>query len=143
MIGKFNIEQLDEIMEIWLETNLSAHSFINETVWKDAFLHVKSALPQANIYVLEENHEVKGFIGITQGAYIAGLFVAAQHQSMGIGHKLLDYCKLRYDRLELDVFVNNGDAVRFYQNNGFEITQTQTNKHFGHEEYHMLWTTRP
>ncbi|MDL2258195.1 GNAT family N-acetyltransferase, partial [Eubacteriales bacterium OttesenSCG-928-K08] len=80
-----------------------------------------------------------GFIGIIDGGYIAGLFVDEKFQSQGIGKKLLEHCKQIYPCLSLDVFVKNTGAVRFYQNNGFEIVDTKTNPEFKHTEHHMVW----
>ncbi len=36
---------------------------------------VKQMLPSAYIYVYEENNIIKGFIGIVEQNYIAGIFV--------------------------------------------------------------------
>ncbi|MDL2207433.1 GNAT family N-acetyltransferase, partial [Desulfovibrio sp. OttesenSCG-928-M16] len=83
---------------------------------------------------------VLGFIGITGNEYIAGLFVDGKAQSQGIGRKLITHCKQLYPRLELDVFVENPGAVRFYQNNGFEIVGTRISPDFNREEHHMAWS---
>ena len=75
MIRLFEFRDLDKIMEIWLEGNLQAHAFIGKEHWKQNYESVKTALPNAEVYVFEEAGEIRGFIGM-EADYIAGLFVA-------------------------------------------------------------------
>lgn len=140
MIKKFEQNDIEEIMNIWLKTNISAHAFIDKVHWENAYDMVKSLLPASDIFICQEEHTIKAFVGITDSVYIAGIFVGERYQAQGIGEELLDYCKERYPRLELDVFVENEGAVRFYQRNGFKSTRTQINPDFNRAEYHMVWS---
>jgi putative acetyltransferase len=135
-----NSNQIDMIMAIWLDTNIQAHHFIERARWEDMFYDVKNALPFSDIFIYQDKDEIRGFIGITDNGYIAGLFVSSKFQSQGIGRKLLGHCQQLYQRLELDVFVENERAVNFYKKNGFEIDVKKLNPHFSHEEYHMIWS---
>ncbi len=139
MIIPASQEHLGDIMEIWLNTNISAHFFIPQTYWKKVFAEVAAAIPASDLFICYEDKTVKGFIGVIGNKYIAGLFVSEKHQSQGIGKRLLDFCKQRYPYLELDVFAENGRAVRFYQNNGFEIAATKMSPEFQHKEHRMVW----
>lgn len=52
MIRKRRKEDLDKIMQIWLNTNIKAHQFIKEPYWRDNYAPVLSviiikALPEA------------------------------------------------------------------------------------------------
>lgn len=127
-------------MDIWLHVNISAHHFIPQSCWEAAFEDVQTALPAADLLVYTEDDNVLGFIGITDGSYIAGLFISEDVQSRGIGHKLLERCKQRYPHLALDVFAENVGAVRFYQRNGFNIGDTHISPDFNREEHKMSWT---
>ncbi|MDL2321340.1 GNAT family N-acetyltransferase [Desulfosarcina sp. OttesenSCG-928-B08] len=140
MIEKARELHLDSVMAIWLNTNIAAHPFIPQSFWEGVFEQVKEAMPASDIFVYLENNQVLGFIGITDSGYIAGLFVDGKAQSQGISRKLLSHCKQLYPRLELDVFTENPGAVRFYQNNGFEITGTKISPDFNREEHHMVWS---
>lgn len=140
MIQESGSENLDRIMEIWLDTNILAHPFIDRQYWEDVCDTVRSLLPSADIFICREDDKIKGFIGITDHVYIAGLFVDREFQSRGVGQELLNYCKARYRRLELDVFTENEGAVRFYQRHGFQTAERKMNPDFNHEEYHMVWT---
>jgi len=62
-------------MELWLETNISAHSFIKDEYWSENFDVVKGMMPNANIYLYEENDIIQGFVGLMDD-YIAGIFVS-------------------------------------------------------------------
>lgn len=139
MITQLTTSKLDAVMKIWLETNIEAHSFIPQEFWQNNFEMVKEVLPQAEVYVFEEDKIIKGFIGIVDKSYIAGLFVKREYQEQGIGHKLLDFCKYKYKNLSLDVFVKNEKAINFYIKNDFEICSKKKNEDTCEDEYFMTY----
>lgn len=106
MIRKFNPQDLDAIMQIWLKTNIEAHSFIPASYWENSFEDVKAVLPQAEIYVAEVDDQIAGFIGLNQ-TMIEGIFVKKEMQSHGIGKQLLDYAKEIKPELQLEVYKEN------------------------------------
>ncbi len=57
-----NEEELYRTMEIWLNTNLETHWFINEDYWHSNFSCVKNILPKSKIIYLELNGVIIGFI---------------------------------------------------------------------------------
>ena len=93
MIRELEELDIDNIMKIWLETNLSTHDFIPKDYWKENYDFVKEVLPDATVFIYEDNDEIKGFIGIVDESYIAGLFVSNKYQNEGIGSKLLEKCR--------------------------------------------------
>lgn len=141
-IDRLEEKDLERVMEIWLHTNVTAHSFVPADYWKSHYEEVEKALPEAEVYVArsEENgqEEILGFLGLS-GGYIAGLFVAEAWQSHGIGKELTDYVKRRKDSLELHVFAENQRAVRFYKREGFRIQEQQLAEDTGKLEYRMDW----
>ncbi|MEG1994122.1 MAG: N-acetyltransferase [Oscillospiraceae bacterium] len=139
MIRKFGTDDLQKIMEIWLNTNINAHNFIDKQYWLDNYKMVESIIPQSEIFVIEENNEICGFIGLNDG-YIEGIFVAENHQSKGFGKQLLDYAKSIYQRLSLSVYKNNIKAISFYNREGFSIIKQQTDENTQQTEYEMIWT---
>lgn len=142
MIKEFKIEQLDEVMKIWIETNIDAHNFIPKEYWINNFELVKQMLPTANNYVFEENNIIKGFIGIIEQSYIAGLFVKKEYQGEGIGQKLIECSKSKYGHLTLDVFVKNEKALNFYYKNSFEVLDTKINEETKELEYTMIFNKK-
>lgn len=138
MIRKIRQEDVKDIMEIWLESNLQMHSFIPEEYWRENYNYVKEAIMEAEVMVYEEKEEILAFIGIVSG-YIAGIFVKEGYRSREIGKVLMDYGKGLYDSLDLDVFLNNELAVKFYLREGFRIVDRKKNEDTGFEEYRMEW----
>ncbi|UZQ48600.1 N-acetyltransferase [Clostridium kluyveri] len=139
MIRKFKIDELETVMKIWLETNIAAHDFIGEDHWQGNYELVKKMLPDATIFVYEEENVILGFIGLTEN-YIAGIFIDANSQSKGIGKTLLDYIKKSYSELSLQVYKKNFSAVRFYLREGFVVLNEQTDENTGETELVMNWT---
>lgn len=140
MVRKFEWDDLDFVMQIWYDTNISAHSFIPEEYWKKNFAMVKEILPQAEVYVHEDNctNRIDGFIGLS-GDYIAGIFVRETMQSGGIGKALLDYAKTVKERLRLNVYQKNTRAVCFYEREGFVISSDDQDEDTGEKEFVMTW----
>ena len=138
MVRKMRPAEVDAVADIWLETNIEAHSFVPERYWRDHFEAVKGLLAQAELYVFEGETGVQGFIGLDAG-YIAGLFVKSGARAGGIGKKLLDYAKSGRSRLTLRVYQKNAGAVRFYQREGFTVQEEPVDESTGEPEYFMLW----
>jgi putative acetyltransferase len=72
MIRAVKENDLSAVMQIWLDINIKAHSFISKHYWMDNYDMVKKILPQAEIYVYENNgtKEIEGFIGLTDNCGI-------------------------------------------------------------------------
>lgn len=132
MIERLSPTQLDQVMNIWLSSNLEAHSFIDPDYWKSQVPEVKVAIGKAEVYCFNDP-DVVAFIGLDPD-YIAGLFVEKEYRSRGIGKQLLDFVKARHDHLSLDAYTKNEGAIKFYQRNGFSIV-SQTD-----DEVHMEWS---
>lgn len=139
MIKKLDQSKIGSLMEIWLEENIRAHDFIPRTYWESNYAYVKSLLPAADVFLYEDRAGIKGFIGILESSYIAGLFVSHKYQSRGIGRELLIRTKEEYPSLKLDVYAKNVRAVNFYRKNGFKIEEEKEDRETGEAEYSMLW----
>lgn len=138
MIEKFKKEHLDEVMNIWLHTNIEAHNFVPRTYWENAYDFVRQAILTADVRVFVEEQIIKGFIGVVDG-YVAGLFVAKSYQEQGIGQQLINSCKRDYRSLKLDVYAKNESAVLFYEKNGFNKSDKKENEETKETEYTMIW----
>ena len=138
MIRKLQKVDINRVADIWLKTNLKAHFFIPEQYWISNYEFVKEMLPQAEVYVYEDDKMIQGFIGIND-EYIEGIFVSDEMQSRGIGKMLLDYIKDKKDRLQLKVYQKNVRAMSFYQREGFTIQSEGMDEFTGEKEYVMNW----
>ena len=137
MIREFQKADLDRVAEIWLNGNLEAHSFIAEEYWKDHFDMVKEMLASAEIYVLEDEKGIQGFVGLN-GHHIEGIFVGGTERSKGIGKQLLDFVKNRKGQLSLNVYAENEKAMKFYLREGFTVQEKSMDPDTGEQEYKMM-----
>ena len=64
MIRELQKADINKVTDIWLDTNVTAHSFISSQYWQNNFELVKELLLQATVYVYEQNQEIQGFIGL-------------------------------------------------------------------------------
>ena len=138
MIRSLQKADINRIADIWLDTNLKAHSFISAQYWKSNYDLVKKMLSQAEVYVYEDGQKIQGFIGLSD-KYIEGIFVSEKMQSQGIGKLLLNYIKDRKDVLRLNVYQKNIRAIHFYQREGFEIQCEGLDEVTGEKDYVMIW----
>ena len=140
MIRVFKENDISVVMQIWLDTNIKTHSFISKCYWMDNYDMVKKIMPQAEIYVYEDNitNQIEGFIGLTDN-YIAGLFVKEGVQSKGIGKQLLNYAKGIKSNMRLSVYNKNIRAIKFYQREQFVIQSENTDDNTNEKELIMVW----
>ena len=138
MIRKLQNVDINKVADLWLKTNLEAHEFIPGQYWISNYEAVKKMLPQAEVYVYEDNKRIQGFVGV-QDEYIEGIFVSGKMQSHGIGKALLDYIKDKKAKLQLNVYQKNIRAMSFYQREGFTIQSEQLDEFTGEKEYIMEW----
>ena len=138
MIRKLQNVDINKVADIWLKTNLETHDFIPGQYWTSNYEAVKKMLPQAEVYVYEDNKIIQGFVGV-RDEYIEGIFVSGKMQSHGIGKALLDYIKDKKARLQLNVYQKNVRAMSFYQREGFTIQSERMDEFTGETEYVMNW----
>jgi len=138
MIRTFEQADLEQVMSIWLSSNLDTHTFIDAAYWKENYDYVRKLISDATIFVYEINSEIAAFVGL-EGTYIAGIFVKKEFRSQGIGKELLDCLKKQYDNLSLDVFLQNVKAIRFYERENFQIISKKIDEDTGALEYTMQY----
>lgn len=137
MIRKMKDSELEKVSQIWLDSNLEAHDFIDKNFWLDNYPIVKEQFKTAEIYVDAES-EVKGFVGL-QDDYIAGIFVEKSYRNQGIGKKLINFLKKNHQELSLDVYDKNIRAKQFYERNGFEVSTQSIERETGEKESRLVW----
>ena len=140
MIRKYVDSDIDAVMQIWLNTNIQAHSFISPDYWKNNFDVVKEMLPLAEIYVHEGDNanQIDGFIGLNNDN-IEGIFIREAAQSKGAGKQLLDHVKKVKSTLKLNVYQKNERAIQFYLREEFSIQSESLDSNTGEKELIMVW----
>ena len=140
MIRKFREEDTVKVMTIWTKGNFEAHSFIDKDYWLLNFNKVKDEyLKRAETYVYVEDDIIKGFISLLDGYFIGALFVKKEYRRQGIGRKLINFVKDKYDKLELQVYEKNVNAMLFYASLGFVNKKIQIDDNTNEKEYVMEW----
>lgn len=66
MIRKLEVPDIDRVMGIWLASNMQAHAFIPEDYWKRNYEGMKTILPQAEVWVYEEEHNIQSLPGMPE-----------------------------------------------------------------------------
>lgn len=138
MIRAFNNKEIEEIMKIWLDSNIEAHDFINESYWTKNYNSVKSKILMAEVYVYETNGDIYGFVGLINN-YIAGVFVKKDMRRKGIGKQLIDFLKENHNELYLEVYRKNEEAIKFYLREGFRIIESSIDNETNEEELIVKW----
>lgn len=140
MIRALKENDLTDVMQIWLDTNIKAHKFIQKEYWINNYTAVRELLPQAEVYVYEEDgtKQIAGFIGLTNN-YIAGIFIKEEEQSKGIGKQLLNYVKDKKKVLSLSVYQKNVRATAFYLRERFIIQSENMDEATNEMEFIMKW----
>ena len=143
MIRKMTPDDIDTVGGIWLEASIRAHHFVPEAFWRsDHETMTTEILPhprtQGWVHLNEASDEIDGFVTLG-GDTIACLFIRPDRQRRGVGSALLDHVKGLYPALELNVYVENVDATRFYEAQGFRVIGESTCKYTGCAELRMAW----
>ena len=102
MIRKLQKADLNDVANLWLDTNLKAHNFISAEYWNTNFEFVKEMLPQAEVYVYENDKKIQA--GYTQT-------VTIKYYSRYSSNKIMKY--VAFDRIIL-----NYSAYSHYTNVG-------------------------
>ena len=140
MIRKFRDEDTTNVMTIWTKGNFEAHDFIDKDYWLLNYNKVKNEyLRKAETYVYVENNEIKGFISLLNNEYIGALFVRKEYRKKGVGRKLVNFVKNKYEKLVLKVYEKNINAILFYVSLGFVNQKIQIDKETNEKEYIMEW----
>lgn len=138
MIRSLRTRYIDKVMEIWKESTIKAHNFIDKEYWENNYDIVKNTyIPMSETFVYESENIIKGFISIINDEFIGALFVDINYQGFGVGSELIDYAVEKYKKLNLAVYKENKNAVEFYKSKGFKIIKEQENEDSRDIEYIM------
>jgi putative acetyltransferase len=142
LIRSYRKTDLEEMVRIWYESSVTAHSFVPVSFWTSQKSAMKETyLPLAENFVFEENGKLAGFISLV-GERICALFIAPEMQGRGIGSALLEHAKTLRGRLSLKVYRENKRAFCFYKKCGFMATGEEVDEYTGCVQVLMEWEER-
>jgi len=133
-------EDIEPIIDIWLNGSIRSHHFIDPNYWRSKIEDMEKVyLPMSTTYVLAEPEgRIIGFISMVDD-YLAALFIDLSEQNKGYGKKLLEFVKSLNQTIQLKVYQQNKNAVRFYLNNEFVIKEELVDNQTAEKEYLMTW----
>ncbi|TYR81544.1 GNAT family N-acetyltransferase [Priestia megaterium] len=138
-IRKNTVADIEQLVQIWYESSIKAHDFINHEYWDAQKQDMKEKyLPMSETYVLCVDQEIIGFVSVV-GQYLAALFIANDYQGNGYGKELVSFIKQKRKHLQLKVYAKNEQAVQFYLKNHFLKKQELIDEQTGEKEMLMEW----
>ncbi len=138
-IRKATSNDFNELTKIWLQASIKAHHFIPASYWESNTTKMQEIyLPMSEVYIAEDAINIYGFIALVEDT-VAALFVSPEHQAKGIGKQLISYAQEMRSRLELNVYQENKNSVKFYLASGFRIINEDLDTATNATEYVMLW----
>ncbi len=108
------------LTEIWRASVRATHDFLSPEDFREIETLVSEHyLPNAEVWVIEDDGRSVGFMGLTDNQ-IDSLFIAADQRGKGIGKRLIAHAQsLNGGTLTVDVNEQNVQAVGFYRHMGF------------------------
>lgn len=138
-IRKATSNDFNELTRIWLQASIKAHHFIPASYWESNTTKMQEIyLPMSEVYIAEDAINIYGFIALVEDT-VAAIFISPEHQAKGIGKQLISYAQEMRSRLELNVYQENKNSIKFYLASGFRIINKGLDTATNAKEYVMLW----
>ena len=97
MIRKITNDDLTSVMAIWVKGNFKGNSFIEKDYWLEIYNETKEKFMDVyDTYVFVEENVIKGFVSI-KDKKIKAIYVSPSFIRKGVGKKLINFCKDKYD----------------------------------------------
>lgn len=116
-------QDYDELLQVWEASVRSSHHFLTEEDIQYYKPLIRNEYFQAvELYIIrdEQTGHIAAFMGLSN-ELIEMLFVHPSQQGKGYGNLFIEYALREKNIRKVDVNEQNGQAVHFYQNRGFEV----------------------
>ncbi len=119
MIRKYEDRDLEEVLDVWYQASIIAHSFLTDEFFEQERENIRNIyMPNADSWVYVDEGRVVGFISLADNE-VGGIFIYPECQGRGIGQALMNKARELHRALELEVYKDNLKARRFYERYGF------------------------
>lgn len=119
MLKQFNKKDIDIIMKMWKDNNQKFQSFITNDYWINNYIKTRDEFLQNKIYVYTEAAKILAYI-VVNNSEILDIQVSPEIQREGIGKLLLEKLKRENDKLIVNIYEKNINAVLFFKSMGFK-----------------------
>ena len=138
MIRKYIENDLEQVMNVWIESSTLAHPFLHSAFVEKVKIDMRNIyIPNSETWVYENDQRVVGFISMIDNE-IGGLFVLPQNHSSGIGTKLVNYMGAFHEKIEVEVFEKNKIGRAFYNKYGFSLIKEFTHEDSGEKVLRLM-----
>ncbi|MCD8028721.1 MAG: ribosomal protein S18-alanine N-acetyltransferase [Erysipelotrichaceae bacterium] len=135
-----------EINDLKRIIELEKQLFIDESWSEKDFLYEMNENDFSFNYVLEENHQIIGYVGLWllyEQAQIITIGVDKAYQNSGYGsymmEKMIDLSRYHgCSHMSLEVRVSNIPAIALYKRYGFEIEAIRKNYYRNYEDAYLM-----
>jgi putative acetyltransferase len=123
-------DDIEAMFEVWYTAVLATHDFLARADFAEICVLVRrDYLPHHDFMVaVDGNNRVIGFLRL-DGDEIESLFIAPAFRKQGLGRRFVAEAALRAETLEVEVNLQNRQAVGFYEAMGFRaISSTDVDR---------------
>ena len=139
MLKPFEKNDIDVIMKIWKDNNISFQSFISNDYWVNNYIKYRDMFLNNKIYVYTEATKILAFIAINDEGEIENIQVLPQIQREGIGEILVDKLKKENQSLLVRVYKKNDNALLFFKALGFKKIDDYIDEEVNEQCYLLRW----
>lgn len=142
VIREYKNSDLDNVLSSWENTQQIAHPFLKEDFQTQERKNIQELyLPNADTWVVEDDHEVVGFIALI-GNEIGGLFLQPEHHGKKLGKLMVDKAQELHGDLEVEVFEKNSIGRNFYEKYGFKLIEKKVHEQTGEQVLRLKFTAK-
>lgn len=135
------LDELPEIMGLWLESNILSHPSIDPSYWHRIYDTTRSNFQNnARLYAFKDTGKIVGFIGLQNDMEIIGLGADRNMLSKGIEKQLLYFCQEIFPSLTINIFANNARLVEILVESGFYIVSESISPDINADRLSMIWS---
>ncbi|MCV2502906.1 MAG: GNAT family N-acetyltransferase [Neisseriaceae bacterium] len=116
-----NKKHYEALIALWERSVRATHDFLPESKIQSLRpLILEKYFPQLTSYYYADNDKILGLLGLSDDK-IEMLFIDFDARGLGVGKTLLNFATDELKMNQLDVNEQNTQALKFYQDMGFEI----------------------
>ena len=142
IIRQHKDEDLPDVLSAWEIASKISHPFLSDDFFEQERYNVSNFyLPNADIWVIEHNGKIIGFIALL-GNRVGAVFVQPEFHGTGAGRALMDKAQELHGDLHVEVFEANSIGCSFYQNYGFKLLGKKNHEETGHVILKLRFTAK-